>query len=246
MNQGPQVPPRVAVGETPFPPAVLPAAAPLPAAPVLSYLATISTPTRVRIVAARCVLWIALLELATLLLGGLVVGYNIWEIAHVWARFSVAFVGPMGPPGPPPAPGLREYVFALERSLPTLMLLVALLAHFLPLLLLVRPIRKGHRTSCIAAAVLIGPLILPALLGSVTCGLIALFRGMDIGARVPDRHYAMFLLLIPLAVGVLLVLLLQDLLSILLWIARNPMVDKPPAPFIPGALPPGPDQRSGV
>jgi hypothetical protein len=207
-----------------------PSCSPLPKAPVLGYLSNISTPTRVRVVAARVVLAFAILNLA---LAALALGFelwNIWQFAH-----NLAAGGWMG--GrivPPHSPALDDYLLALRIVLDvrTLLCLSLFPAPGIALLFLAGPIRRGRKAAGILALVYFLPLMLLLTLATALYGAAILVAALGFGSRPAPAMYV-WLLLLP--VGIVFVLLLSDLCGFLSWIARNPMVDKPPVAFLPMA-----------
>jgi hypothetical protein len=199
----------------------------LPRAPVLGYLTNISTPTRVRIVAARVVLVLAVLNLALAALTLVMTGWDCWQIAHDRAALRGVWGGPALPPT------LDDYRYALWHG-PGIVAFVCFVFFMAPgivLLFLSGPIRRGHKIPSILAVLYFVPLMLLSVLAAALFASEILVEVLGIAGR---PHPAMCFWLVVLPVAVLVVLLLNDLCRFLIWIARNPMIDKPRVAFLGG------------
>jgi hypothetical protein len=197
---------------------------PLPKAPILSYLSNISTPTRVRLIAARGILVLAVL---CLLLFAFVF---IWNASHLHAEVRWFAYDRSR------SPTLQDYVNVCWniRRFFTIFLFDVILV-FTPgviLAILPRPVRAGRKVPCILAMTVVIPLVVVFALATLY---IFCKTFVDIFNAVPrpDYSYAPWFLTAP--IGVLGIVLLKDLCVILHWIARNPTVEKTPTPFLPGA-----------
>ncbi len=214
MSLTPHVPNSVPPAATSPPPA------PLPSAHVLSYLTNLNTPTRVRLVAARC----------TLLIGLLVFLLNmpllLWAAYDLWRQYrSVrAWFGPLS---------WSDCYEFFDTELLTLLFLAAFSGIALALALLSLPIRRAHRPACLAAILLLLPVVLVVLGATGSVASLGLFVGLDIGAVHPAPRYEFLLLELFVPIGILLTLLLKDLCGFLRWIAAHPIAEKPPEPFLP-------------
>jgi hypothetical protein len=192
---------------------------PLPKAPILGYVSNISTPTRVRIVAARGVFWVGVfLFLLTAVL-------FYWLISNYWN-----FVGP--PTFAGLMPSLEYYP---EYAIYFFLILIFSFAPALFLVSFTASIRRGRRVPSVFAMLSLLPFTLFLTLAT------ALFIGAILVDIFSDRRHfhfgnAPWLLLTPIAV--LIILLLKDLCAFLIWIARHPAAEKPPQPFLPAKNPP--------
>ena len=208
----------------------------LPRAPVLAYLSNISTPTRVRIVVARVVLVFAILNLLVAALTLALAVWDVWKIAHELAAGRVFWWGPGRPPPGlalgPGSPTLSDYLEALRIG-PGITALVYLSLFLTPgtaFLFLSGLIRRGGKIASILALFYFVPLMVLSLLATPMFASAILVDALGLAGR---PHPIMYLWLLVIPAGVFIVLLLQDLCGFLRWIARNPMVDKPPVPFLP-------------
>jgi hypothetical protein len=209
----------------------------LPKAPILSYLSNISTPTRVRIIAARGVFWIGIFFFVLSVVLFCWFGAEFWRVCSTAVFFGRGRVGPV-------------HVDILTRIKSTLsyrpyyviyffLILLFLLMPGLILFGIAAPIRRGRRVPSIIAMILLAPCILAAVWAAT------LFFGSVIVDIFGDhgRHHwnnAIWLILMP--IPVLVILLLKDLCAFLFWIARNPTAEKPPTPFLPAGHAPGDDR----
>jgi hypothetical protein len=198
---------------------------PLPKAPILGYLSNITTPTRVRILAARGVFGVGILFFA------------LSAVLFVWLanRFMYSYTHRWGGGG-----GILNgisYVFNYHPEyLVYFFLVLAFL--FMPALTLVgfaAAVRRGRQGPSVIATICLLPFTL-ALLIATAIFLGTIFLDIFDTRRYPHFSYALWLLLTPISVVV--VLLIKDLCGFLIWIARNPAVEKPPTPFLPTAGPP--------
>jgi hypothetical protein len=206
---------------------------PLPRAPVLGYLSNMSTPTRVRVVAARGVLWVAmvLFLISTVLL--VVTARDVWRTA-VWLSLWRAAGGG------PPALTMRDVFDALVRPA-NLVHAVISVGSLLPPGLLIpvaSPIRRGRRIPAIVALVGLVSMTLLLTLATATTASAILVVGVGWAGHAEPMY---LLWLMPAPIAILVILLLGDLGRCLLWIARNPLIEKPPTPFLRQSV--GPTSR---
>ena len=229
------VSPLVAASADPFPKQ----AESLPRARVLSYLVTISTPTRARKVAAGSALCIALASWAIILL---VTGGTIWQVYDEasmmhWRPGSptlteienaIKYLGHTHFYGYADSPIALWYLMIQVGVIGRIFLVAMLLFPALGLLLLTRAIFHGRPKPCRMAVALIVPFALVLLPFIVVPPCIGVVYGIG---RNPQPAALLWLLILPPGAAIL--LLLKDVAAYLLWIARNPMVEKPPIPFVP-------------
>ena len=191
----------------------------MPKAPILGYVSNVTTPTRVRIVAARGVFWIGVL------LGAM----SVVLFFLLAGRFVEHELGS----GPLFSYPLQEWIDGLKNS-PGYLILVFLILFgvFTPALILMgfaAPIRRGRAAPSVIAMIPLVGIILFVMVAT------ALFLGskvLDIFDRKdPDYGAAFSFVLLP--IPVLIVLVLKDLCEFLLWIARNPIAEKPAVAFLP-------------
>jgi hypothetical protein len=195
---------------------------PLPKAPILSYFTNTSSPTRVRILAARAVFWIALLNwvLATVILVQSIL--DIWGTARDFAGGpSVSFQDVLD--------ALRYSLF-YDNGFLEFSGLVLALAPALLLSIVSGPVRRGGRVAALLAFFYLMPLTVLITVTTASYGSLLLVMSLGIAGKAYPSYLVGFLLL-PLPT--LAILLLKDLCSFLRWIARQPAAEKPPPPFLP-------------
>ena len=203
----------------------------LPKAHVLNYVARVSTPTRVRRIAATCSVALAVVYFAlAVTLGGWL--FTVIRNLMMARRFFPPFIRGRGFL-PPPSPSFWDYVNVTrlefeEYPLPFLalagcVLLGATAAAF------AGSVKGGKRTASYCVLATVVPLMIFAAV--VTATYIAA-AAVDVFNLSPPRKLesAWYFLVVP--IGALVILLMVDLCSFLWWIARNPITDKPA-----GALP---------
>jgi hypothetical protein len=199
----------------------------LPKAPILGYFSNISTPTRVRILAARAVFWLALLHFAFSAFILVLTALDIWHTASDLARWR----GMAGLPGVPSIT-LRDLYKVLwyRGNFLDVIFFAVTLAPPLLLLFFSAPVRRGSKVPTVLTLIYLVPLTL--LFGLATAIFAALILVLGLGtAGHPQPILLFWLFLFPVAI--LVILLLKDLCSFLQWIARQPTTDKPPLPFLP-------------
>jgi hypothetical protein len=199
----------------------------LPKAPVLGYFSSISSPTRVRVIAAGALFWLAVVHLDLAGLVFLIASWDIWQHAREYSfgRFGFAFYTPL-------IPSLENFRDALQYDTGYLepFYFVPALAPALLLFLVAAPVRRGRRIPTFLARLYLVPLtILITILTAIGTGAVLVFA-LGIPTR-PEPGFLPWLLLLPLPV--LFILLLNDLCSFLNWIARQPTAEKPPVSFLP-------------
>ena len=210
----------------------------LPRAPVLAYLANVSTPTRARTVAALGTLVVAA---GNLMLGLGIVVLTVWQVYRLTWRWRVA---PTWTDYWEEAQRLDSWFFyrsvpwglidmVLSTGITTRIVLLAVLwIPALVLVILARDVYFGRRAASSVSLVMVMPVILVVALLTAIAGGGALVYGFG---RVPERAALWLLLVVP--PGALLVLVLMDLCSYLRWIARAPLAEKPPVAFLPAKRP---------
>jgi hypothetical protein len=186
----------------------------LPQAQVLGYFSNLSTPTHVRIVAARAVFWIAILHFAAAALILFLTILPLWR--YPLARWN----------------SWRVVVNALEHqtSPPIVVLFITAATAALVLILVAIPIRKGRKVAAFLALFYLVPFL--ALITLITPAYAAYLLEFGLGLHgksTPDLLYRLPIL--PIAIPI--ILLLKDLCACLRWIARQPTAEKPPVPFLP-------------
>jgi hypothetical protein len=190
----------------------------LPRAHVLSYVATADSPTRVRQLAARGVLALAILHAMGAVFFLAVTAFDVVRIVKFYYGIPLAF-------RPPTSEMVSE---ALKQSVAGIAFTVSFITLAVVCFACVRPIRRARKAACWIAILAIVPPILACFM--LAAGLIGgpIFMMFD-----GERNPLLLLLLIPGATAVLIILLLWDLCAFLSWIAKNPVTEKPPVPFIP-------------
>jgi hypothetical protein len=209
----------------------------LPRAPVLSYLVGLTSPTRVRKIAAVGCLLVGLTSLGLLLL---LVGLTLWQAYQEATRWGAPLTArdflealsnlPQYYFGYADSPAMLFNVCAkcplyLRGFIACLLLCVAL-----GLLVFSRGVHRGRAAPCrLSAALLLpfGALMLPIILLPAGLGLV-----FGLGTHPQPASLLLVLILPP---GILLLLLLKDLFAYLMWIARVPAAEKPKVPFLPAA-----------
>jgi hypothetical protein len=200
-----------------------------PKAPILSYLSNISTPTRVRRLAA---IGLAASSLFYWAGGGLLcwlLGTLVWGDAEylAWSRGAGT-------------PTLPDFIGAGKEHLLLTALAGVVLAGALLEVLLAKPVHRGSRTASIMGLAMLLPVFPVVILLAAAMTSFALQILLD-----PRREsFRPCLWLLALPAGVLLILLMKDLGACLLWIAHHPQADKPPVPFLPQSDPSLPSAAS--
>jgi hypothetical protein len=192
----------------------------LPRSHVLSYVAAADSPTRVRQLAARAVLVLAVVHWIAAVVFLVILALDVLRIFTGYSSLPLPF-------RPPVSEMVRE---ALEQSTASIVFVVFFVTFGVVYFACARPIRRGRKAACRLAILAVVPLILACLMAAVG------FIGLPIFALLErDMPPLLLLLLVPGAIFVLIVMLLGDLCGFLSWIAKNPITDKPPIPFIPPA-----------
>jgi hypothetical protein len=205
----------------------------LPQAKVLSYVATVTTPTRVRVVAARAVLVWGIVNVAVGVGMAVMLGVMIqWEVERRAGRFVAGmFIGRR----PPLTSRISEYLEAATRVLgnhPIFFLAMSsLLAGGMLYLGVFRGVRRGQKVSTGLAGAVLGPQILALLAGTALVLSAAALEGIGLGFGGSARPL-MLLWLLATPVAVLGILILHDVAEFLGWIRRNPMTERPGVRFI--------------
>ena len=210
----------------------------LPRAHVLSYIAKAETPTRVRRVSSVGVLIIGILFLLGTGLVSIPVGALNYSEARqlqaLAARPGIVRIARGWRLGPPPAhvPSMA-YCLVVQgyRDIVRLGVLLLMWVAGVVMILCTRKIREGNGWACrVAAVCLWGPGTVLFVM-SVGAGAVALVYGTSVlGYRAYPEELAWGLLLLVTVPGVLLHF---DLVRFLMWIARNPIGEKPAMPFLP-------------
>jgi hypothetical protein len=207
------------------PPPPPPPSAP-PQSHVLCYITGGNAPPRVRQVASWSLLVVGLLLTVPSMLVGVKVYSDVSPIVARYFAFKAA--------GRPVPTVWKLIVLLAEREMWWLILGVGLLLPSIVLLICFRPVRRGNGAACYAA----GAALLPILVATVLAAAAVASWGLLMGTGIWGRGDSRFLpWLIPVPVLILAALLLVDLLQYLRWIATNPIIDKPPASFLPRRSP---------
>ncbi len=210
----------------------------LPRAHVLSYITTVSTPTRVRIIAARVTLISGLLNV--LIVVCLIVGASreVYRGAVVRAAPGLVFFGGVAlPPAPRPVE-LRDFIASsgdyMGRHPWWLGLLIFVMGGAIVLPMAAPAIRRGRRALSLLALFYFS--IAAVIVGCLGVLVICYYFAVQF-TRYPRWHdwWALWwLLLIPVAA--IPPVLLKDVCAFLLWIIRHPIAEKPPVPFLPAGV----------
>jgi hypothetical protein len=197
----------------------------LPRSHVLGYLTSSATPTRVRSVTAGVLVILGYLTLvASLFLGAMwVIAYpdliaELFRMFH-WSR-GTRFI----------------FRYAFPRLYVPLLLCPSLFVAALVMVSSARFVRRGQRLACLMAAAAMLVVILSVLFAAAKIGAFAVFNGLGFGWRGVAGEAAdpaqLWWLLVTFALAPV-VALLVDVINYLLWIFRNPVTEKPAAPFLP-------------
>jgi hypothetical protein len=208
-------------------------ATPLPASHVLSYVANVSTPTRVRRVAAGAVLFLAIIEFCLAAICLARIAYAIFRdlaLPTVW-------IGP--PPGlPPPGFTARNVIEAIRVSLDMrwgegLFYLGAGIAFPLGVLhfFLSRAVRRGRPVASLFASTT----LIPHLFGLFVSASYGLGAALVMGFGLAHFHRSPYawVALVSGLIAVVLLLTLKDVCLFLLWIARQPHAERPAVAILP-------------
>ncbi len=204
----------------------------LPHAPILSYLTQTKTLSRARRVTAVATSILGLLGTAIgawILVSNALTVYGLAKHFAAGAPISRIDIGDA-------IDDLREqWQFAFPvgiRVFGTLEARITYVVLFgfpgMSLLLLVPLVWRGRAWACRMACVMVVPLMIVAV--TATAG--AVGWGLMFGLRPVEFNALVWLLTMPL--GLFLVLLMKDLCAYLLWIARNPLTEKPGVHFVSG------------
>ena len=209
----------------------------LPRTHVLSYVSSISSPTRVRIVAARVTRLAGFLNAALGVLLAASIGWDTYRRAEMLAGAWI------GPPGPifPPHPVVRgmsvsvvleALAFTVRHEPFMVFCLVVAASSAVFLWLMAAPIKRGASAASRATQAYFGAWIIPAFLATVSLGVYAFARaGIVVHEQHPNRWALWWLFMLP--VGSVAILILRDICVLLVWITRNPGAEKPRVPFLP-------------
>jgi hypothetical protein len=201
---------------------------PLPKAPILSYLSNVSTPTRVRNIAARSGFWIGVVHFAFFSILFVLAAWDIWTTARDYIRWHRAgWVMAAAP-----AVTLRDYYDALwvRGNYVYIIFLAITLAASLLLTVFSGPIRRGRKVPAVLALIYL--VLFTSLIVFVAGVCISVVLVVGLGTAGKPQPVVL-LWLLPAPVAILIILLLKDLCAFLFWIARNPTIEKPPTAFLP-------------
>lgn len=203
----------------------------LPKAHLLSYVAAVSTPTKVRKMAFWGVLVAAGIQFAA------AAGFGFFYVRLVRielgrARGLVVFPGPIFVP-PPPATAHNVLRAAVEAArdvplVPIAMLLFGGTALFQAAL--AAGVKRGNRLASLSECFALVPLALAMTLfaaGVGGAGMVNILGTLS-PRDIPVGVFCLFASLL----GAVLLGLMKDLAVFLLWIARNPLTEKTPVPFL--------------
>ena len=190
----------------------------VPRTHVLGYLTNSAmTATRVRMVTATAMRWIAIPFLIAAVLG---LCAFISRALEIWTMFSHY--------------GYWYSRYFLEDEVERefgwhfLMLMgpsaVALLA-------CADSVRKGRTAACRLGFVMLLPLVFAAMVAGAETGMWALYMGAGFYRSAANPIYLWWF--VGTVTATFVALLLWDVGTYLRWIARNPLAEKPPVPFLP-------------
>jgi hypothetical protein len=211
----------------------VPAAA-LPRASVLSYVTVVGTPTRVRIVAGR---WLVL------------AGAFVPPIALVWPviflvrgfleyrEYTWGWYFRTYHRLPPWMPSVSRIVedmwrgYVLDGFGAWEWICVGAIPVSICFWIFAPGVKRGNKMACYGGIAAVGPMALVFAGASFYLGLLAFHFGLGVQRNAPNPKY--FLALFAAAATIVLMLLLWDIARFMWWIARNPIVEKPAAAFLP-------------
>jgi len=198
----------------------------LPSTVVLSYVANMSTPTRVRVVAARALMvWGGVnVLLGTWALA--VVGTDVYRTAKDLARGRLGWLRMGGRrKAIPVSVNVHDVLQAVGQEIRYL--ITGGLIH----LWFSRGVRRGRRAATLLSIAALGPQIavIVLLTALAICGIVLEGLGFGFG-RSARPMLLMWVTMLP--VPVVGILVLHDVLKFLRWIRRNPMTERTGEPFI--------------
>lgn len=199
----------------------------LPQAGMLSYLTTATTPTRVRHIASRALRLTAFLHLAFAILIFLILAYTAAKLAWIEYHEILRLFG---------TPTtihelLSDVADEMPDGLAVLFLVVASATLGTAMWACAGPVSRGRKLPARFAVLTLIPDFLLLLI--LAMGAFTFFLGKGFGLLDPPANPWALLMLLPGALAILALLLLKDLAAFLLWIARNPITEKPPVKFLP-------------
>lgn len=210
------------------------AQAELPKAHVLSYVAAVTTPTKVRRVAARASMILGIVQFigggiillpvgveTVLIMVPSVVGWSMDGIYLAFESAAKYVAEPLNTLSQETGIPVNEIAFVAAISFAVLGLVEMLSAC---------RVRRGAKAACILSCWLLWLFLAWTAIGTALLASISLLVGVWGQGRASSHAPLLLLLLVP--VGVLLVLLVNDVCGYLLWIARNPIAEKPSVAFI--------------
>ncbi len=199
----------------------------MPHSKVLCYLTPngVSTPTRVQIVAAAAMRWLAL---APVLTGGTLMYFALRDIREHANYFGICYWQCF-------KEGLQNWDSSVWMALVALVIL----AITVPFWALAPYVERGHRPLCgVAYAFMIPVIIIVVLiaLSTVSAGILmpidAVTQLKSSTVMENSRLLLSIILFVAGGVFIFLVLLSKDVMGYLLWIARCPSAEKPAVKFL--------------
>jgi hypothetical protein len=192
---------------------VHPLQAELPKLLLLNYLSKPTNATRVRRLASRTILVLGILHM---LFSFLIVGITAWDCAYHWNFAGMELADAI------------LSVVVHEEPLPALALATAI-AGILQLSFS-RAIGRGQKAGSIVCCFSLIPsgIIISIAMFAFGCAGAWPFLGYQ-----SHPNWWCLLLILPMLVCAVLLLLVKDLNTMLLWIVRHPNTEKPPVAFLP-------------
>ena len=205
----------------------------LPKPHLLSYISTVSTPTKVRRVACVGMRVVAGIELLVALMLILYMGSVVRDVL-IDRHAGGGWIGPGGAMAPLPAPITFREVFETTRGVTGRLPLFPLLAFLLCIvavfqLTMAGGVKRGHRLASVCEFFALGPL---ALIVALFVAHLSGLAGVNF-LEYPNDIPLGLRELLAVPAGALGLGLLSDLGGFLMWIARNPLTEKAPVPFLP-------------
>jgi hypothetical protein len=201
-----------------------PPAVALPNAQLLNYLGNVTTPTRVRRVAS---ISIGVVSIPAFLLAAVCLLRPLLTFIDLMTYGSAG-----GGWFPRPLSFGEAAILVLRGSIGWLMLMCFFSMIGLFLMILSRLVSRGNAGACRAAIIPLVPCAGLAFLGALYCGITCVVLAVPLW-RVNRNLLVALLLFAGFWCCCVLILLVRDLITYLVWIARNPSTEKATVPFLP-------------
>jgi hypothetical protein len=197
----------------------------VPHGAILSYVTNVSTPTRVRLVASRAVLFAGVVEALAALFLLLGLALIVWDRYNALRRWPIWM-------GAGPTFNLR---IAIEESIRYYFLFYLLLAVSATTaslhLFFTRAVRRGGAKASILSAIALVPLMGVLFFTALSLWCAAMLVGF--GLFRTERSPIALLWFALGMVAVVQVLALKDVMTFLRWIAKNPQTERPTVAILP-------------